>query len=59
MTNATTLVAYFGSLSGLAIKAFQEGNEKSCNKYLLLLSRTLGLAFAHSDDHPELASNFY
>lgn len=58
LSNSTALVAYFGSLSGLAIKAFKEGNEKSCNKYLLLLSKTLGMAFSHSESHPELASNF-
>lgn len=58
MTNITTLVSYFASLSGLAIKAFKDGNEKNCNKYLLLLSKTLSLAFSHSETMPELASKF-
>jgi hypothetical protein len=59
MSNITALVSYFASLSGLAIKAFKDGNEKNCNKYLLLLSKTLGLVFGHADAHPELASNFH
>ena len=49
-------MAYFGTLSNLALKAFKEGNGKSCDKYLLLLSRTVGLVFSNSESDPELAS---
>ena len=49
-------MAYFGSLAGLANNALKEGLDKTCHKYLLLLSKLLSIVFAHSDTHPELAS---